>query len=551
MWTSMRALLWCSCFWAVFVPMLAESSQNSTVKYNITFFSLPFSHYVPMIPVAMELASRGHTVSFLCANRLWDKIGPRLIPHGIKWVPISDATADDKEEVFELVTALPYSVLSVLAQPMMSLKIYSGSIPTYQDALKYYRNSPHKSPNVFVMEPFAGTLYDLPYALNVPYVTISSFAPGDVWLPPNMVPASSIPSMTLLPPGGERTWAEAALAYAIRCAHNTLAGAVALALNAERLAHGLPLLSWPFAHLWRAPFVVGNVPATHDAIPLPTTVSWAGSLEAPDGASIAAAAAAATASTIAWLDAQLAAGRPVVYISMGSEAALRPAQIAALAEGVLGEPGWAVLWSLRHGAEHIPSALRPRDVGGGGGGAARVEAFVPQPAVLGHAAVRCFLSHAGMNSLNEALSRGIPLVLLPLFADQPLNAAILARLGAAAVVRKDALSPAAARAAVARVLADPGFAAAARRLRAAHATAPGTPHACDIVEAAASSTAAGAAPPAPWEGGGPLAVGLDLLLLHAAFLLLLLAACRRCGRRRPVPAGSADAGPAARKSKAA
>lgn len=55
--------------------------------------------------------------------------------------------------------------------------------------------------------------------------------------------------------------------------------------------------------------------------------------------------------------------------------------------------------------------------------------FVPQIEVLSHADV--FLTHCGMNSINEALCFGVPMVAIPFMNDQITNAEQLVKLGAA------------------------------------------------------------------------------------------------------------------------
>lgn len=55
--------------------------------------------------------------------------------------------------------------------------------------------------------------------------------------------------------------------------------------------------------------------------------------------------------------------------------------------------------------------------------------YVPQIEVLSHADV--FLTHCGMNSINEALCFGVPMVAMPFFNDQITNAKQLVKLGLA------------------------------------------------------------------------------------------------------------------------
>ncbi|XP_035692607.1 UDP-glucuronosyltransferase 1-2-like [Branchiostoma floridae] len=53
----------------------------------------------------------------------------------------------------------------------------------------------------------------------------------------------------------------------------------------------------------------------------------------------------------------------------------------------------------------------------------RLLAWLPQNDLLAHPKTRAFITHAGSNGLYEALHHGVPMVCLPLFGDQPANAA--------------------------------------------------------------------------------------------------------------------------------
>ena len=63
----------------------------------------------------------------------------------------------------------------------------------------------------------------------------------------------------------------------------------------------------------------------------------------------------------------------------------------------------------------------------------RAYGFVPQVEVLGHADV--FLTHCGMNSVNESLSAGVPMVAMPFINDQLTNARRIVELGLGRRVR--------------------------------------------------------------------------------------------------------------------
>ena len=63
----------------------------------------------------------------------------------------------------------------------------------------------------------------------------------------------------------------------------------------------------------------------------------------------------------------------------------------------------------------------------------RAYSFVPQTEVLRHTDV--FLTHCGMNSVNEALYFGVPMVAMPFMNDQITNAARIVELGLGKRVR--------------------------------------------------------------------------------------------------------------------
>lgn len=106
--------------------------------------------------------------------------------------------------------------------------------------------------------------------------------------------------------------------------------------------------------------------------------------------------------------------------------------------------------------------------------------FVPQRAVLARCALA--VTHAGFNTVLDALSLGVPLVAMPLAFEQPATAARLARAGVARIVPKNAGPRQLARAMEA-VLGDANYRTKAAVIARDIAAAGGVARAADIVEA--------------------------------------------------------------------
>ena len=68
-------------------------------------------------------------------------------------------------------------------------------------------------------------------------------------------------------------------------------------------------------------------------------------------------------------------------------------------------------------------------------GHVRVERWVPQSVVMAQASA--MVGHGGSGSTLAALAAGVPLALVPLFADQPYNARRVEQLGAGVVIDQD------------------------------------------------------------------------------------------------------------------
>lgn len=153
---------------------------------------------------------------------------------------------------------------------------------------------------------------------------------------------------------------------------------------------------------------------------------------------------------------------PLVYVTFGTVSASVPRAVStfrAVVESLASLP-IRLLATVGDGGDPAAFGGLPANV--------RVERFVPQASVLPHAAA--MVCHGGMGTVLGGLSAGVPMVVVPQFADQPDNAARVHALGAGLQVRNDDLDdpvdPARVAEAVRRVLAEPSFKSGAEKLRA-------------------------------------------------------------------------------------
>ncbi|RAY14116.1 oleandomycin glycosyltransferase [Actinomadura craniellae] len=106
--------------------------------------------------------------------------------------------------------------------------------------------------------------------------------------------------------------------------------------------------------------------------------------------------------------------------------------------------------------------------------------FLPQLEVLERAAL--FVTHGGMNSVNEAMYAGVPMLVVPHAADQPLVARRVAELGVGLSIRPQDAAAEAVHALARRLLDEPRFKAAAATLQVAQREAGGYLRAADELE---------------------------------------------------------------------
>lgn len=144
---------------------------------------------------------------------------------------------------------------------------------------------------------------------------------------------------------------------------------------------------------------------------------------------------------------------PTVLVSPGTVYARRPRFFAAVADAFAGTD-WLVVMSTGPTGGAGEMSLPPNVI---------ARPHLPQLAVLEHA--DAFVTHAGMNSVQEALAYAVPMVLTPRSREQRDTAARIVELGAGVPLRGHTPRPADVFAAVTTASSDPSIRANLNRLQ--------------------------------------------------------------------------------------
>jgi UDP:flavonoid glycosyltransferase YjiC (YdhE family) len=165
-------------------------------------------------------------------------------------------------------------------------------------------------------------------------------------------------------------------------------------------------------------------------------------------------------------------GRPAVYVTLGT---IFNAESGDLFERVLAavaEHDGDVLVTVGHDRDPAAFGEPPAHV--------HVERFVPQAEVLPQ--VAAVVSHAGSGSVLGALAHGLPMVLLPMGADQPWNGDRVEALGVGRVLDPVLATPASIADALRDTLSEPGYRERAAALATAWAARPGPAAAVEALQ---------------------------------------------------------------------
>uniref|UniRef100_A0A0E0LI93 Uncharacterized protein n=1 Tax=Oryza punctata TaxID=4537 RepID=A0A0E0LI93_ORYPU len=423
-------------------PMAASSSSPLHI---VVFPWLAFGHMIPFLELSKRLASRGLAVTFISTPRNAARLGaipPAMSAH-LRVVPLDLPAVDGLPEGAESTADVPPEKVELLKKAFDGLAVPFASL--IADACGVAGDGEaaitaagfSRKPDWIILDFAQNWIWPIAEEHKIPCAMFSIFPAAMVAFvgtkQENLAhPRTKTEHFMVQPP-----WIPFLSNVAFRRRHGAEWIAAIFRPNAsgvsdvdrfwEQLEHACCRLiiyrSCPEAEPQLFPlltelFAKPSIPA--GLLMPPAGVDDDDATMSDDQPTIA------TAMLMQWLDEQ--PEKSVLYIALGSEAPLTADRVRELALG-LELAGVRFLWALRTpsgnggcGAAAAADALLPD------GFRSRVAArglvctqWVPQLRILAHRAVGGFFTHCGWSSIFESLRFALPLVMLPLFADQGLG----------------------------------------------------------------------------------------------------------------------------------
>jgi UDP:flavonoid glycosyltransferase YjiC (YdhE family) len=164
--------------------------------------------------------------------------------------------------------------------------------------------------------------------------------------------------------------------------------------------------------------------------------------------------------------------QPTVYATLGTVFNTRtPGLFEAILEGLWEEP---VNLILTIGRDRTPADFGPQPDN------VHIEPYIPQSLLLPYCDL--VITHAGFSTVAAAMSHGLPMVAIPIDADQPVNAQRCAALGVAEVIECGRRTPESIRQSVRTVLANDSYRRSAEQIRDQTAALPGPEYGAALLE---------------------------------------------------------------------
>lgn len=172
----------------------------------------------------------------------------------------------------------------------------------------------------------------------------------------------------------------------------------------------------------------------------------------------------------AWVE-QLPPGRPTVYATMGTVNNKDVGKLEAILAGLRDEPINLIMTTSR---DRDPAAFGPQPPN------VHIERYIPQSLLFPYCDL--VVTHGGTGTVMAALSHGLPMVIIPVAADQPDNARRCTQLGVARAIAPEERTAEGISRAARAVLTEPRYREQAMRMRDEIRAMPDPDHAVSWLE---------------------------------------------------------------------
>lgn len=443
---------------------------------HVVLFNLAATgHMNPTLPLVTELVARGVPVSYF----VQEKVRSVVDATGAKWYPLQDVMHPNEEILAKYMPGLPEEETRF---PMAVLPASASALPQLMKEMQTLQ----PPPSVILYDPFLPFAQVLARQLGIPCVaTVTLTGPGVIQVP------CVVREQWEANPGVQKARQEIKDTYDfdvfehgalmefyspdlnIVCTSDSLYVKPQTPVQLERFPH------FPFECV--GPLLNTKIQRLHNA-----NVSN-GSVQLPAG-----------------VDEALAKGQKLLYISPGTVATAHfwtdPFGPQAHQNGLSDSTGKEFVHMLfRTAIEAFGSDPDIQVIISTGGKEDALEGMslpanflaqdvLPQLELLQKC--HAFITHGGANSMHEALSFGVPLAVVPIFGDQPMNADVVASTGAGVSFRypRESLTVPALKEAVQKLIYEDSYREAVKKVQKELLSAGGVSKAADLVLATAHSS---------------------------------------------------------------
>jgi UDP:flavonoid glycosyltransferase YjiC (YdhE family) len=397
------------------------------MRVLFTIQPLP-GHFHPLIPLAQALVEKGHEVAFATGRSFGatvEAVGFRCFPAGLDWLQsptfMQDVVARVAPEILEKLEKMGGLPGRPARRDYFEANFFGGVTAEriVPDILALYRTWPF---DLIVRERYEFGGCVAAELLGIPHATVQVASLYEDYSPePSGVRLTQVRAFFGLPPDPD---------------HQMVYRYLFLSFVPPSFHHPEITLP-PTTHMLRPAFFDTS---SNDRIP-----DWVASL----------------------------AAQPTIYATMGSSGAAAQTNpvFATILDALRDQPVNLILTVSYH-FDPEEFGLQPANV--------HIERYIPQSLILPYCDL--VINHGGFSTVLAALDQGLPMVIIPSYADQPTNARRCVDLDVARMIAPVDLTPQTLRDATMEVLHNPSYDQNAKRLRDEMQALPGLGHAVELLE---------------------------------------------------------------------